>query len=229
MYKRREMGVLGKIYLCTYNLLQTVGWSVMLYILLTHYTSTSSVTALWDKIYFNLYIFQCSAFLEVIHASIGLVRSNPLITFIQVLSRIGLCVILLIGPPEQVLSSIGFPICILAWSITEIIRYSYYFGNLIGYVPYFLTYLRYTLFIVLYPLGVSGELICYYTLSQYSKSHSNAYTYALPNKWNFTFNFYYFLICTMLTYFPLFPHLYMHMFSQRKKILGSADKTKKKL
>jgi hypothetical protein len=26
--------------------------------------------------------------------------------------------------------------------------------------PYILTYLRYTLFIVLYPMGVTGELIC---------------------------------------------------------------------
>jgi len=37
---------------------------------------------------FFLQIFQTAALLEVLHAAVGLVRSNPVLTFLQVLSRI---------------------------------------------------------------------------------------------------------------------------------------------
>ena len=40
----------------------------------------------------------------------------------------------------------------------------------------------------------------------------------MPNKWNYTFSFYVFLILIMLSYIPVFPHLYFHMFAQRKKV-----------
>ncbi len=54
----------------------------------------------------------------------------------------------------------GLPLLLLAWQVTEIIRYSFYFFGLLGSVPSVLTYLRYTLFIALYPMGVTGELWC---------------------------------------------------------------------
>jgi len=110
---------------------------------------------------------------------------------------------------------------------------------------------RYTLFIVLYPIGVSGELACIYFSLAYVKEHQ-LLTVRMPNILNFTFDYQYFLIGTMLSYFPseyfrillsqlkiklanhkiesliiffvsVFPQLYLHMFAQRKKILGGAS------
>lgn len=46
---------------------------------------------------------------------------------------------------------------VFAWSATEIIRYSFYSGNLLGREVPFLTYLRYTTFYVLYPIGALSE------------------------------------------------------------------------
>lgn len=46
---------------------------------------------------------------------------------------------------------------VLAWSITEVIRYSYYAASVRGANYDLLTYLRYTTFYVLYPLGASSE------------------------------------------------------------------------
>lgn len=43
---------------------------------------------LYKNVEFFLQIFQTAALLEVVHASIGLVSSNPLLVFLQVLSRI---------------------------------------------------------------------------------------------------------------------------------------------
>lgn len=45
-----------------------------------------------------------------------------------------------------------------AWSITEVIRYSYFALNILyGKVPGVLTWLRYNTFFVLYPLGIGSE------------------------------------------------------------------------
>jgi very-long-chain (3R)-3-hydroxyacyl-CoA dehydratase len=58
---------------------------------------------------------------------------------------------------------------IAAWSVTEVIRYSFYAFTLLGSVPYFLTWcrfarlfdafdltaFRYTFFIIVYPIGVT--------------------------------------------------------------------------
>jgi very-long-chain (3R)-3-hydroxyacyl-CoA dehydratase len=70
-------------------------------------------------------------FQQVLHAAIGIVKSNVLLTFFQVMSRVFVvwCV-LEVCPPAT--TSIGFPLCMIAWDITEIIRYGYYFLNLIG-------------------------------------------------------------------------------------------------
>ena len=73
----------------------------------------------------------------------GLVRSNPVITTFQVLSRVMVvCGVILATPDNYAAASPGLPIAILAWSVTEIIRYSFYFTNLIGFVPQFIIWLR---------------------------------------------------------------------------------------
>ncbi len=48
-----------------------------------------------------------------------------------------------------------------AWSITEMIRYSFYAGGLLHMTPGVLTWLRYTLFIILYPIGVTVSNFIY--------------------------------------------------------------------
>lgn len=51
---------------------------------------------------------------------------------------------------------------VLAWSATEVIRYSFYAFNLLGENPYVLLYLRYTTFYILYPIGASSEAFLTY-------------------------------------------------------------------
>ena len=60
--------------------------------------------------------------------------------------------------PETVARSTAYTTMLLAWSTTEVIRYSYFAVNLKdGKVPAWLTWLRYNTFFVLYPLGISSE------------------------------------------------------------------------
>lgn len=158
------------------------------------------------------------------HAAIGIVKSNVVLTTFQVMSRVIVVCGVLLATPTAIYSP-GLPLALLAWSITEIIRYGYYGFNLINFVPSLLVWLRYTTFIVLYPIGVTGELLCFYWAQSYAANH-NVWSIEMPNNNNVTFSYYYFLWLVMALYIPLFPQLYMHMFAQRKKVLGTAAKAK---
>ncbi|XP_024936405.1 very-long-chain (3R)-3-hydroxyacyl-CoA dehydratase 2 [Cephus cinctus] len=222
--KKKDTGILAKFYLCTYNLIEAIGWSYVLYSVTNYYTLSSSKASLWDTVKYSLIIFQNAAVLEIIHAATGLVPSNPVITMIQVFSRVMVvCGTLLAVPVNYTASCFGFTLILYAWSITEIIRYLYYFTNIIGFVPHILVWLRYTTFIALYPIGVTGELLCFYSAQKYASTHPDAWSYNMPNAWNFTFSYHYILIAVMLLYIPLFPQMYLHMFVQRRKILGSSS------
>lgn len=60
---------------------------------------------------------------------------------------------------------------------------------------------RYTFFIVLYPMGVTGELLIIYAALPYVQK-TGLYSVTLPNKYNFSFDYYTFLILIMISYIP---------------------------
>lgn len=60
---------------------------------------------------------------------------------------------------------------------------------------------RYTFFIVLYPMGVTGELLTIYAALPYVQK-TGLYSVTLPNKYNFSFDYYTFLILVMISYIP---------------------------
>lgn len=209
---------------------------------------------------------------------VGLVSSNPMVTLFQVASRVMVVCGVLIGV-EGASESQGIHFLLFAWTITEIIRYSFYAFGIFGINVYPLVwcryniccakmnaeklknyFIRYTLFIALYPIGVTGELLCLYAASQIV-AESKQWTYTMPNVWNFTFNYQYFLLIVMSLYVPckyslffydrnywhggifiyivpllrgnlhvhvsVFPQMYLHMFGQRKKVIGGAGSKKK--
>ncbi|KDR16829.1 Protein-tyrosine phosphatase-like member B [Zootermopsis nevadensis] len=169
-------------------------------------------------------IFQNAAALEIVHAATNIVPSNVLITVFQVFSRVlVVCGVLLPTPTGP--DSSGLPLALLAWSITEVIRYLYYALNLLGAVPYLLVWCRYTFFIALYPIGVMGELLCLHAAQAYVGS-KKLWSLEMPNKLNLTFSYHYFLLFIMFLYIPLFPQLYLHMFAQRRKLISGGTSKK---
>lgn len=52
---------------------------------------------------------------------------------------------------------------LLAWSVTEVIRYPFYVLSLLGKEVYLLDWLRYNTFLVLYPLGAGSEAFLSYS------------------------------------------------------------------
>lgn len=103
--------------------------------------SNSESTSLYQTLKWPLIIFQNAAVLEILHAATRIVPSNPIVTLQQVFSRVMLvCGVLL--PTLAGKNSTGLPLAVLAWSVTEIIRYGYYTLNLVNLVPHFLIWLR---------------------------------------------------------------------------------------
>lgn len=61
----------------------------------------------------------------------------------------------------------------------------------------------------MYPLGVIGELMTIYAALPYVRK-AGMYSLRLPNKYNVSFDYYYFLIIVMLSYIPRKNHSLTH-------------------
>lgn len=164
-----------------------------------------------------LTFIQSLALYEVYNSVVGNVRSPVLTTLMQVSSRLlvvyGIFTLLPNSPANGHWSYITLNV---AWSVTEIVRYFFYAQSIItsGAPPKLLTWLRYNLFFVLYPLGVGSELaMIYMSLGEAEAQVGAAF------KW--------FLVAAMLTYAPGFPVLFGHMLKQRKKVMKSLYARKK--
>lgn len=97
----------------------------------------------------------------------GLVRSPLLTTALQVSSRLFLIYPVVAAHPEATTPSIFYTTMLLAWSVTEVIRYSYFVLNLQSRgVPDWLMWLRYNTFYVLYPVGIASECVLVWKASQ---------------------------------------------------------------
>jgi len=150
---------------------------------------------------------QTLAGLEVLHSLVGLVRAPLLTTLMQVASRF-LLVHLIASPPAFPLStrhSPAYATMLLAWSVTEVIRYSYFVFSLSGVgVPKLWTWLRYNTFLVLYPLGIASECWLVYSAIPLAKERNKMFAYAL---W-----------AILAVYVPGSYILFSHMLAQRRKI-----------
>ena len=80
------------------------------------------------------------ALFEIFHSASGLVRTSTILTFLHVTSRL-LVLWWIINPIVKVQINLGCAMALIGWASTEIIRYSYYAFNLLGFIPYFVCYL----------------------------------------------------------------------------------------
>ncbi|XP_074766383.1 very-long-chain (3R)-3-hydroxyacyl-CoA dehydratase 2 isoform X1 [Athene noctua] len=200
-------------------------WLVIAVGLVRAYLAKGSYHSLYYSIEKPLKFFQTGALLEILHCAFGIVPSSVVLTAFQVMSRVFLTWAVT-HSVKEVQTEDSVLLFVVAWTITEIIRYSFYTFSLLNHLPYLIKWARYTLFIVLYPMGVSGELLTIYAALPFVRQ-SGLYSISLPNKYNFSFDYYTFLILVMISYIPIFPQLYFHMLHQRRKVLSHTEEHKK--
>ncbi|NXD84949.1 HACD2 dehydratase, partial [Halcyon senegalensis] len=227
--RRKGPGALATAYLVIYNVVMTAGWLVIAVGLVRAYLAKGSYHSLYYSIEKPLKFFQTGALLEeyLLTAKYlpGIVPSSVVLTAFQVMSRVFLTWAVT-HSVKEVQTEDSVLLFVVAWTITEIIRYSFYTFSLLNHLPYLIKWARYTLFIVLYPMGVSGELLTIYAALPFVRQ-SGLYSISLPNKYNFSFDYYTFLILVMISYIPIFPQLYFHMLHQRRKVLCHTEEHKK--
>ncbi|ODV80601.1 uncharacterized protein CANTADRAFT_47674 [Suhomyces tanzawaensis NRRL Y-17324] len=192
-------------YLTAYNAVSLVLWSYLLYTArLFHNYSIRLVGKVPHRLLVQTQVFNSG--IEIFHSLLGLVATPVATMILQSLARllivVGICWKLPQSPGNY--HFWAFTGIQLAWGITEVVRYGFYVLKLVGVrVPRWLTWLRYSTFIVLYPLGLVSELtVVYLSLG----SASGLY--------------YYFLVFALAMYIPGFLRLYGHMFKQRRKALA---------
>ncbi|KAL3843441.1 hypothetical protein ACJIZ3_000844 [Penstemon smallii] len=211
---------LRRLYLVIYNWTVFLGWLQVLYLAVKTLKESGpeSVYAAVEK---PLILAQSAAIIEILHSLIGMVRSPVTATLPQVGSRLYVTWGILYSFPE-VRSHFLVGSLVMSWSITEIIRYSFFgFKEAFGFAPKWLLWLRYSTFLVMYPVGISSEVGLIYKALPYLRE-SGKYSIRMPNKWNFSFDYYYNALLVLGFYVPGSPHLYGYMLGQRKKALARA-------
>ncbi|KAK3068881.1 hypothetical protein LTR53_013222 [Teratosphaeriaceae sp. CCFEE 6253] len=221
------------LYLILYNFVSAVLWSVVL-------GRTLLIAGLYGNrnVHVGVGEFtkwtQTLAALEVVHAAVGgspltsrvmiyspdsdggagLVRAPLLTTAMQVASRFLLVWIIAFFFPGTVARSVAGTTMLLAWSVTELTRYSFFASNLAyGRVPGFLTWLRYNGFFLLYPLGISSE--CWLIWQSQAPGVAR---FGMPWQW--------FCRVVLFVYIPGAYILFTHMMAQRRKVMRSLSEKK---
>ncbi|EXJ84084.1 hypothetical protein A1O3_04751 [Capronia epimyces CBS 606.96] len=217
-------------YLLAYNALCLALWSIITLraiLLIPTLTALGQLESLLPALFPLLKWTQTIAMLEVIHAVVGLVRASPLTTAMQVASRILVVWVVLdifpqivvktniFGRPEagSTTGPIAFAGILLAWGTTEIIRYGFFVwkASISERVPEALTWLRYSTFFVLYPIGISSECLLMYLALAPAVEQGQGLDLLLK--------------AVLLIYVPGSYILFTHMMAQRRRVVKGKGKS----
>jgi len=220
------------VYLVLYNGACMAGWGYALFLALEsvwdtynfHGSVEKGLIGVWDVAAQPLIVVQWAMCMEILHALTGLVPSPPHVVFLQVFSRVFVLAACQNFPLVTKQWACG--LMVISWSLVEVPRYLFYICARLGPpgpkgTPFVVFFLRYSLFFVLYPTGITGEVLTLRAALPYLRrftlgySHVrttvNLYGYPVPAAWIMaTITF------VLWTYVPGGPFMYMNMVGNRK-------------
>ncbi|KAL5002269.1 tyrosine phosphatase-like protein [Aspergillus recurvatus] len=198
----------ARIYLLLYNSINALLWlHILITVLTTHFQDFNAtfLPTLYTTLEPQARWTQTLAVAEIFHAATGLTRSPVFTTFTQIFARSVQVWAINYGFPSVTALSRAYPAMLFAWSVADAVRYSYFVVLLAGFhVPSVLRWLRYSLFIVLYPIGITAEWWLMYSAAGVTSSSLVA-------------GIFYF--CLGL-YAPGSIMMYSYMLKQRRKTLA---------
>ncbi|XP_061419593.1 very-long-chain (3R)-3-hydroxyacyl-CoA dehydratase 2-like isoform X3 [Lethenteron reissneri] len=169
-------------------------------VMLKHALLQGTVRGVYRSVEKPLKLFQTASVLEVLYSFFGIVPSSVTLKAFHVSSRIFL-LWAVVHSVREVQNEESTLLFIVTWMVTEIVRYSFYTFTLLQYIPYCVKWARYSFFIVLYPLGVLGELLTIHAALPHVQ-RKGLYSITMPNAHNFSFDYHTFLIAIMIAYVP---------------------------
>lgn len=217
-------------YLIMYNLWQLLGFAVILGKLAFRYylEGPVSMTRAYDTAGSNMKFAQGLQVLEILHPLLGMTRGNFIEPLLQVAGRDLVLFVVLDGEPRLHDKPAVFYLFVI-WSLIEVVRYPYYTMRLVQRQNGLLTWIRYTMWIPLYPAGFITEGLIYLRALPYFEE-TLRYSVAMPNAFNFAFHFPTFL--KTFLFVPFLPGLWFvmrHMQRQRAKVLSRRGAGKAKM
>lgn len=212
----------SRVYLLGYNGIQLIGWSYTLSLYFVESFKTSQWTSCSQNVEILLRIVQTIATLEILHAYIGLVKTSFVTTAMQIFSRLLVVWGVLFIVPEIQGRTIGVPLTIVSWCLAEMVRYMFYILTLCRTNIQLVTWARYSFFSVLYPTGITGEVLLIFYAIRHLRN-TETYSYKLPNQCNCDLSLWIVLTMILISYIPASRIMFMHMLKQRMKALFRKD------
>lgn len=209
-----------KAYLLAYNTTQLTLWSlslISLAISLAQFGESCEAyraAAVWAR------RGQALAWAEVLHAAAGLAGGGAAAAFVQTAGRSAVLFAVL---DHVVQTPCGLAAALVAtWGLADVPRYAFYIATLVERTPGWLLWVRYSFFLVLYPIGFGAEWLIYFaTLAEVDRTGLHAVT--LPNRWNFAFDFGVWNRAVLVSYLYFAPTMFLYMLRQRRKKLGLVE------
>ncbi|KAL8381491.1 hypothetical protein RB595_005654 [Gaeumannomyces hyphopodioides] len=208
--KPKKSSAAGDAYLLLYNAASAILWAAVLGRVVVTYSIRGPEFVPLVVMNFARWT-QTLAGLEILHVALGLVRTSLVTTIMQVASRF-LLVWGVVWLFPSVATSPVYSSMLAAWSVTEVIRYTYFALMLGGVQSNGLAWLRYSTFIVLYPVGILSECWMLWLAATRPLEVTSP---LLPY-------IYYFIL--FVVYPPGSVHMYSHMWKQRSKVLSGRSK-----
>ncbi|KAL0892516.1 hypothetical protein ABMA27_015618 [Loxostege sticticalis] len=216
-----------RIYLTCYNLFQFLGYFYVIGVMLSRYAKfgNESLSNVYENVGSTMKLLQLLQFLEVVHPILGFTRGDALIPFVQIFGRMVVLFMNIDVEPRIQTQPVVF-FLFFVWSLIETVRYPFYITQIHKKEVFLIKWLRYNLWIPLYPSGFLCEyLIIAHNIPHFE--HSKRLTVSLPNSWNFAFHMPTFsrvhifvLVCAGL-------FLMKHMYALRKAKLNPKVESKK--
>jgi len=178
--------ILLKVYLCCYNVIFAVSWFYILSKALIKGCFTQNISVIFSSIWLENYklivILQCLVFLEIAHILFEFVNKSGINIFqvihCKVIRRFHMVIALLLFlETTNTTKLLGVGVMLTLWGVLDCIRYPYYALHIWKMSPSFLTWLRYSEFIVLYPIGFASEMYVWLLLLPTIKERANILYY----------------------------------------------------
>ncbi|XP_044262033.1 very-long-chain (3R)-3-hydroxyacyl-CoA dehydratase [Tribolium madens] len=226
-YKKEDF---KKVYLTLYNLFMYVGFMYVVCVLSVRYIKegSDSFPGTYAAAGSAMCFLQLIQILEVMHPLFGYVKGGAFVPALQVGGRFFVLILMLEFEPRLQTMPVVFYL-FMTWSAIEIIRYPYYMSQLLKKENGLLTWLRYTAWIVLYPIGFICEGVIIFRNLIFMEQ-DNTWSVTISTPFEFTFKF-----ATVLRLYLLIgmiPGMYTlmsHMYKQRKLKIGPVTIKKNKI
>ncbi|GAW82250.1 protein tyrosine phosphatase-like protein [Plasmodium gonderi] len=208
-----------------YNVACCTLWVSVLFISLQYVFNKEKypIKTFWPNYKNLITVTQSLAVLEILFTLFGLIKSVVSIVTTQVCSRLFVVYLIFNYLPEN---NKWIFSCLISWALIDIIRYLFYSLNLLNFHINLLASLRNKLPLILYPIGITSEVVC--TISSLKNIHATpflrAYPYSMPNNLNFQIDIYYFCIFVLILYIPGGILLYAAAMRKSKKEEQGTDK-----